>query len=433
MELHMINAYIPIVNSEKLLSLKASKGKWTMVEIQDHYIRDPSFVNLDEVDAPNSTLSYKSVQKWDVNRKIILPGLIDAHVHLDKAFTIDQIGNESGTLLEAIKNFRSSAPTFSKEMIKKRMEKTVKHALSFGTMALRSHLDFPVIDDGEIAKRTFDAALEIKEEMKDLAQLQFFPMCDFTQLSKKCLEILEEGLRLGLDGIGGAPHLSDNPKQNIKQMFELAEKHGKPIDLHSDESDDPTVETVNEIARQTIQFGFEGNVNVGHLCSLSAMDQEKAETTIRNIADAKLNVITLPGANMYLQGRQDNGLIRRGVTRVKELREAGVKIAVASDNIQDPFHPFGKGDLIEIGKLSTYASHMNSEKDKLNTVRMITEVPAELLGLEDYYGIEREKSVSFTVYDATSVNDLFSWTPVGRSVFNKDHWVCITKQQQIWY
>ncbi|PYZ95336.1 amidohydrolase [Salipaludibacillus keqinensis] len=408
------------------MTLKASQGIWTSITTQDHYIHDNSFMSIEEKSDCDAM-----EMKYDAKAKMVLPGLIDAHVHLDKAYTIDSIGNESGTLLEAIQNFKQASPDFSKEVIKERMKKTVNHAVSFGTSALRSHLDFNMSDGGEIAQRTIEAALEVKEEMKPMADLQFFPMCDLTQLSARGKEILELGLREGLDGIGGAPHLSDQPKESILQTFQMAEKMGKPIDLHSDESDDPSIETVNEIARQTIQFGFQGKVNVGHLCSLAAMSQEKADETIANISEAKLNVITLPGANMYLQGRNDKGLIRRGVTRVKELTGAGVKTAVASDNIQDPFHPFGKGDLVEIGRLSTYAAHMNSEADKLMTLRMVTEIPAELMGL-DKYGMKEGNPVSFTIFDATTVNELFSWTPVGRWVYRNSAWVCITKQMQSW-
>lgn len=427
MDIHIINACLPLKGKDKLYTLKASAGVWTAVDMQDKQIDDPSFNLPDRATAAGK----QTANKLNAAGRIILPGLVDAHVHLDKAFTIESAGNESGTLMEAIRNFRRVSPSFSKETIKQRMRKTVKHAVSFGTTAMRSHLDFNMADGGRMARNTFEAALEVKEEMKGLADLQFFPMVDFTRLCEKGSDLLEEAMKQGMDGVGGAPHLSENPESHLGQLFDFAERWGREIDLHSDETDDPDVETVRLIAGQTVRSGYTGMVAAGHLCSLSAMAGQKAEKIIEEIHEAGLNVITLPGANMYLQGRNDSGLIRRGVTRVKELKRAGVSVSAASDNIQDPFHPYGKGDLIEIGRLSSYAAHMSSEAEKTEVLKMITEVPARTIGLAQY-GLKAGHPASFTIFDACTVNSLLAWAPVGRWVFKNGQCVCVTKQIQNW-
>jgi cytosine deaminase len=296
---------------------------------------------------------------------------------------------------------------------------------------MRSHLDFNIGAGAEVAMRTIEAALEVKEEFKDFLLLQFFPIYPYFPYSDKVLELFEETLRMGVDGIGGAPHLSSTPEENIDLIFKMAARYDKPIDLHSDESDDPQIQTVSIIADQTVKYGFQGRVTVGHLCSLSAIEQVRANVLIRKIADARLNVVTLPAANMYLQGRNDQGLIRRGTTRINELLEAGVSLASASDNIQDPFHPYGRGDMVQIGLLTAYVAHLGSEADMRNLLQMITATPAGILG-HLQYEVQVGNPVKFVIIDAQTIDELFTEQPVGRWVYSNAQWIHGSFQTSSW-
>lgn len=431
MKLDIINAALPTETDGPLHRLKAEHGRWTAIHKQDSRPMEEGYVSPE-----NGVRSMDDCEtlKLDLQGRILLPGMADGHVHLDKAHTIETIGNEQGTLMGAIENYRSHAPLFTKEAIKERMRKTVQQAALHGTTAMRSHLDFFTADDGTVARRTVEAALEIREEMRDIMTLQFYLMCDPATLPEAHEATLSDCLQAGLDGIGGAPHLSPDHHKAVEALFDWSEKEAKPLDLHSDETDDPGVNTVSLIAEETIRRGMKGQVTVGHLCSLSAMAQSDADQTMDRISQAGLHVMTLPGANMYLQGRDDQGLIRRGVTRVKELHDLGVNVSVASDNIQDPFHPFGKGDLLEIGRLSTYAAHMNSEQERLTTLRMLSAHPARAMGLhKDGYGFQRGAPATCVITGQTSVTALFAELSPARIVIRNGRVQSMVEQQQQWF
>jgi cytosine deaminase len=243
-------------------------------------------------------------------------------------------------------------------------------------------------------------------------------MLPYYDLTEEALEAGAEALRMGVTGIGGAPHLSPLPEPDIDKLFALADRMGCPIDLHADESDNPGVRTAACIARKTIDRGWAGKVTVGHLCSLAAMPDADAAAIIGLLAEAGIGAVTLPGANLYLQGRRDPFPVRRGVTRVRELLAAGVPLAAASDNIHDPFHPFGKGDLLQIGLITAYAAHMGSPADLRAVLRMITEHPAAVMGLTGR-GIEPGNDADFVLFDAATPEELFAMLPERRWIWRK--------------
>ncbi|TVY07289.1 amidohydrolase family protein [Paenibacillus cremeus] len=428
-ELHLINAALPLLEEKKLFELKAAGGRWISIRKQEQ----PGELQ-EQQGGPIATLSTLSDGRdlsgcrIDLEGRMLLPGLVDAHMHLDKAYSLSAAPNQSGTLYEAIHSYSRVAPMFTKEQIKARMRKAALRALSFGTTAIRSHIDFHLRTGAEVAMRTVQAALELKEELSGQVALEFFPMCPYNSHTLLEQDAIHEALQLGLDGLGGAPHLSETPERDIDRIFELAARYGKPIDLHADESDDPTKRTAAYIAEKTIAYGFQGCVTVDHLCSLSAMDEEAAASVIRSMADAKLQAVTLPACNLYLQGRGDRGLIRRGTTRIKELLEAGIPLATASDNIQDPFHPFGRGDLAQIGQLTAYAAHMGSPQELRTLLRMMTDIPASILGLKEY-GIAEGHPVNFVIMDALTVDEWFAEQPAGRWVYNNRRWLSVTRTE----
>jgi cytosine deaminase len=134
----------------------------------------------------------------------------------------------------------------------------------------------------------------------------------------------------------------------------------------------------------------------------------------------------LPGANLYLQGRGDKGIVRRGITRVKELINQGVDIATASDNVNDPFHPFGRCDLLQIGLLTAYTAHLGSEDDLHHLLKMITEIPASFYGLENHC-VEEKAKASFVLVEGEDMYQLFANLSPSRFVYHNNQWVSKTK------
>jgi len=425
-DLHLINARLPLNGDDHWYELKAEDGVWTSV------LAHPHRISLPEAKAINDrrVFSGSGSGPVDLEGRVALPGFVDMHMHLDKALTLPQVGNVSGTLMEAIHNYGSKAAGFSKTEIRERMVETALMGLRHGTIHMRTHLDIAVWLSREVAYRTVEAALEAKEELKGRVRLQLFPMLSFDRQSAAMGELARELIALGMDGLGGCPHLSESPEADIRHLFETAAKLAVPLDLHADETDNPAVRTVEAISRTALNMGYEGKVAVGHLCSLSSMPLGEAQPLMELIAEAQVGVVTLPAANLYLQGRGDEGPVRRGVTRVRELQQAGVKVAAASDNIRDPFHPFGRGDPVQIGLLTAYAAHMGSPADYERILRMITETPASLMGLSASYGIKKDRPADLVVVDAANTGQLLVEESPSRWVAVDGRWVSINVKEK---
>lgn len=413
-----VNVRLPLAEGGGLFRLAAENGRWTSAEPQAGLIPAPDY-------EPIGSLSFdrlRETKRIDFEGRVALPGFVDAHMHLDKAYSLPLVRNRSGTLHEAIQNYRAAAPFFSKETIRERIVKAAERAASYGSAVLRSHLDVPFHLGRDIAMRTVEAALEARERVRGFVDIQYFPMYFHDPATERELtDFASETLRMGIDGVGGAPHLAPDPEANIAWAFRIATAFDRPIDLHADESDDPSVKTIDAYCELVRLHGYGGRATAGHLCSLSAMEHGEAERLIGKMASAGVAAVTLPAVNLYLQGRGDRGNVRRGVTRIRELAEAGVRVAAASDNIQDPFHPFGRGDLLQIGLMTAYAAHLAGEEDIPAVLRMLTHVPAEVTGLREY-GIRPGSLAQFVAFDAFSAEELFQELPATRWVYNKSRW-----------
>ncbi|WP_080833432.1 amidohydrolase family protein [Cohnella massiliensis] len=417
-DLEAVNVRLPLEGEGGLFRVSVRDGKWTAIERQENAVSEDGYVpiaalGLDEL---------RAAGRLDLEGRVLLPGFVDVHMHLDKAYSLPRVRNRSGTLLEAIENYRAVAPTFAKETIRDRIVKAALNAASYGSATLRSHLDVPVHLGRDLAMRTIEAALEARERVSGAVDIQYFPMFFYDPSAERELtEFAAEALRMGVDGVGGAPHLCPEADAGIAWAFRLATKFARPIDLHADESDDPAVKTIDVYCDQIMRNGYAGRATAGHLCSLSAMAQDEADRLIAKMAICGVGAVTLPAVNLYLQGRSDRGNVRRGVTRVRELAEAGVPVAAASDNIQDPFHPFGRGDMLQVGLMTAYAAHLAREEDIVAVLRMLTHLPARIAGLRDY-GVAPGNPAGFVVLDAVSAEELFQELPATRWVYNKSRW-----------
>lgn len=433
--IRLINAALQgKIHTGKQYEIVVDSGRFRSVEEQPFVVHNERARPLESFSHISELICHdpKGELVIDLQQRMVLPGMVDIHMHLDKAFSLCEVGNESGTLLEAIQRYSQAAPYFTKEVIRSRIIRTALQSVSYGSTKLRSHLDFQLAAGEEVAMRTVEAALEAKSMLEGIVDIQFFTMVPYRDVGKKGLELIEESIRMGIDGLGGAPHLSATPDQEIEDIFKLAARLDAQIDLHCDESDDPMKRTVLKVAEESLKYGYHGKVTVGHLCSLSSMLPEEAEEIIDRMLLAGVRAVTLPAANLYLQGRKDLGPVRRGVTRVRELREAGITVAVASDNINDPFHPFGRGDLLQMALLTGYASHYGSPDDMNSLLEMVTTAPAEIYDCREDYGIHPGCSANFVIIDAGCAEEIFTMLPAGRWVAKSGIWISMTPFTRQW-
>lgn len=422
-ELEIINACLPLTAEHKLFTLKIVQGRWLAIVEQEQELHSVEHTSITANDCFTK-------QKLNAEKRILLPGLVDAHMHLDKAFSLSAVGNQSGTLEEACENYAAHLPSFSYEELRQRILRAALQSIAYGTSIIRTHIDFHASLGEEVAFTGVLAALDVKKQLAPYVTMQIILLSlDYQQESS--IAMIEAALQLGVDGIGGAPYLSSQPQQDIQTMFRIAQKYQCILDFHSDESDHPEAKTVLDVAEQAIKHGMKQQVTVGHLCSLASMPIAAAEPIVNTIAEAQLHAISLPGANLYLQGRCDDECVRRGITRIKTLLKHGVNVAIASDNIHDPFHPFGRGDLLQIALLAAYGAHMGTPKDLRTLLNMITINPAAIVDAKGY-GIHVGNQADFVVMDATTVEELFMLVPDRRWVYRASQWLRASAHPFTW-
>ena len=361
--------------------------------------------------APNIDAS--AARSADLAGKLVVPGLLDAHQHLDKTRTLRSVPNPEGTLLGAINAFKLYAAGMSGEDITARAERTLAACLERGTVAIRTHVNV----DPEAKLRGVEALVALRERVRERIRIQVvaFLTGGGTKASAPGREWLEEAMRMGADVVGLNPNHADRPGEVLDMAFELAERHGKPIDLHLDEHLDAERTYFLEVAKRTRAHGMAGKVVASHSSALSALEQPEAARVIEALAGAGVGVVTLPAANLFLQGRQATKLAPRGLTRVTELQKAGVTVAAASDNIQDPFVPPGSGDLLEIARWAHLAGHLGSN-DLPRAFEMITSAPARLMGIEADYGVRPGARADLLIAAAEDEADLVASGPLARTV-----------------
>lgn len=342
--------------------------------------------------------------RYDLAGRVVLPGLVDAHQHLDKTHLYPALGNESGTLDEAIARVREHYARCTVDEIVGRARRGLDLAIAAGTTAVRSHAD----TGSHAGLRGVEALLRLRSEYHDRVRLQVVAMASVEPDGSLGVRDVLEAVRMGVDAVGGAPWRAAHAALRasyVHRLFDVAEAAGRPVDLHADESLDPDHLTLVEIARRARASGLGGRVVVGHCCSLAALSDARAEAAIAEVAAAGLHVVTLPAVNLFLQARAHAQPTPRGVTRVRQLLAAGVNVAAASDNVRDPFYPFGDGDLLRTAALTCVVAHLSGRAGMEAALAMVTERAARAIGLAPSYGLRPGARADLVVLDHAGPSD----------------------------
>lgn len=352
----------------------------------------------------------------DLSGRVVIPGLVDGHTHLDKALSLDFCENPEGTLVGAIQAMGKFKKSTSVDEIYGRAERCLQMFISHGTTTVRTHVDV----DNSSELRGIEALIKLREAYREKVNLQVIAFASgmVGPMDKGITrERYETSIRMGADVAGGSPTLSDNPKEHIDVVFKLAMERDLSIDMHIDESDNPEDQTLELLAEKTMAEGYQGRVVAGHCCSLAAMDDRTAGRIIEKVSKANISIITMPFCNLYLQGRKDSQPIRRGITRVKELEEAGVNVYCASDNVQDPFGPYGRADPLEAVMLTALAAQWNPNATS-KLLEMVTTRPAKAIGLSKPYGVQVGAQADLLVLNSTQPDKVVIDRPPRLLVFH---------------
>jgi len=334
----------------------------------------------------------------------VTPGLVDPHIHLDKALLSSRAPSVDGTLAEALRVTGQAKRHFTVEDIRARARRVLDMAVGHGTTAMRSHVEVDPI----VGLKGLEALLPLRQEYAPALDLQ---LCAFAQegilQSPGTEALLARALHAGADLVGGCPYNDTDARAQIDIVFRLAREFGVDADFHIDFFDEPQHLHVQYIAEQTVRHGWQGRVAVGHLTELAALPPVEQDRIIAAIRAAGLGVIILPATDLYLMGRKDIRSIRRGLTPVKRLLAAGVPVAAATNNVRNAFTPVGTADPALMGFLVAVGCHMGARTDLLQVLAMLTEHPARILRLRDY-GLDVGLRADLVVWEAAQVEDVIA-------------------------
>ncbi len=353
-------------------------------------------------------LNGKAKNEIDAKGGLTTPTFVDPHLHLDKALISEVVReNVTGTLTEAIEIIWNKKKRYTIKDIVSRAGKAIEWGVKNGTTIFRTHVDVDNI--GKLMP--LKGLLEVRKEYQDVCDIQIvvFPQEGIIK-NKGTEKLMRQAMELGADVVGGMPYNEytyDDSKKHIDIAFQIAKEFDVDIDMHVDETDDPDARTLEYLAAKTIKEGWQGRVTAGHTCALAAYDDLYASKVIGMIKEAEVNMITNPATNLMLQGRFDKQPIRRGITRVKELLEAGVNVCYGQDCLKDTFYPtWGREDMLEVGLITAHAAQFTMPKEIEILFDMPTINAAQVLRLKNY-GIKVGNPASLNIIDARNVQEAF--------------------------
>ena len=334
-------------------------------------------------------------QTIDLEGRLVSPGFIETHIHLDKSCILDRCKAETGDLDEAIREVAAAKRNFTPEDVYGRAKRTLEKCILNGTTHMRTHLE---VDPG-IGLRGFEGVLPLINEYRWAIDLE---ICIFPQEgllnNPGTDELMVEALRHGGKVVGAAPYTDSNPKGQIDRVFEMAREFDIDIDMHLDFGPDSDNLDLVHVCELTEKFRYGGRVTVGHVTKLAGAPDQIFGDAARRMADAGVALTVLPSTDLYLMGRHMQHSVMRGVTQAHKLLHAGVNCSLSTNNVLNPFTPFGDCSLIRMANLYANICQVGARADIRECFNMITSRSAALLRLRDY-GIAVGRSADLVVLD----------------------------------
>lgn len=342
-----------------------------------------------------------SENRIDARSGLVLPTFVEPHVHLDKVLLAEQF-KEASSISEARALVKSAKKNFTPENVKTRIERVIPWALESGVTAIRTHIDV----DENTKLSSVEAMLDLKRKYSRILDFQIvaFPQEGLFKESGS-IELLKKAIDLGCDVVGGLPEAeatNEDSRKHIDQTISLARETGLDIDSHCDVL--TSGRNIEYYAKEIRKNGFAGRATADHLIALSYYDDEYASKVIHLIKQASINVVTNP-CTMMTSGMNDPPPKGRGITRVRDLMQAGINVAFGSDNIVDPYNPLGDFNPLSNGFLLAYGGGLSSISELSSLIRMPTFNSSSILRL-DSYGIKEGCNADLNVFKESSVREL---------------------------
>ncbi|MGB1425210.1 MAG: amidohydrolase family protein [Paracoccaceae bacterium] len=370
------------------------------------------------ITAIEKNISAEAGQVIEASGHLVSPPFVDPHFHMDATLSLGTPRmNVSGTLLEGISLWGELKPIQSVEQIFERAMRYCDLAVSMGLGAIRSHVD--VCDD---TLKGVEALLEVQKQVSSYLDLQLvaFPQ-DGVFRDPTALNNLNRALDMGVSVVGGIPHFErtmEDGANSVRALCEIAAQRGLMVDMHCDESDDPHSRHIETLAFEAQRLGLQGQVAGSHLTSMHSMDNYYVSKLIPLIAEAGVHAIPNPLINIMLQGRHDSYPKRRGQTRVRELRDAGITVGFGSDCVMDPWYSLGKADMLDVAFMGLHVGQLSSRADMRWCFDAVTKNSAEIMGLEKY-GVEVGNYADMVVLQAKDPIEAIRLRPTRLAVIRR--------------
>lgn len=330
--------------------------------------------------------------------RVVTAGFVDSHVHLDKSCILDRCACEQGTLPEAIAQVAAAKRAFTEDDIYARGRLTLEKAVLQGTTHMRTHVEV----DPRIGLRGFAAIKRLKHDYAWAVDLE---ICVFPQEGllndPGTDELLIEACENGADLIGGCPYTDSDPHGQIARIFDLARRFDIDVDFHLDFDLDASWMHIEDVCRQTEAHGYGGRVAVGHVTKLSALPLAQLEIVARRLSGAGVAVTVLPATDLFLMGRDRDHNVPRGVAPAHRMAAWGVTCSIATNNVLNPFTPFGDCSLVRMANLYANVAQAGTVNDIAACLDLVTTSPARLMNL-DAYGIAIGNPADLVVLDCRS-------------------------------
>ena len=336
----------------------------------------------------------------DLGGRLVSPGFVETHIHLDKSCILDRVQSQKGDLDEAIAEAAKAKRDFTPEDVRARATRTLEKAILQGTTHMRTHLE---VDPG-VGLRSLEGVLPLIKEYAWAIDLQ---ICVFPQEgllnNPGTDELLAQGLDGGCRAIGGAPYVDSDSHGQIDRIFELAREYDVDIDMHLDFGPTAAGMDLEYVCRRTQQFQYGGRVAIGHVTKATSLGVAEFDAMATRLADAGVALTVLPSTDLYLMGRHHthDHNVTRGVVPAHKLLQHGVNCSLSSNNILNPFTPFGDCSQIRMANIYANICQVGKQADMRECFNMVTRRPAEMMRLKDY-GLEVGKSADLVVLDSQS-------------------------------
>lgn len=338
----------------------------------------------------------------DLGGALILPGLVETHIHLDKACINDRCNLVEGTLTEAIEETSQAKGLFTEDDIYARGARLIERSIAQGTQFMRTHIEL----DPRIGLMGFNAIRQLQHDYSWGIELQ---LCVFPQEglinNPGTEDLLRQALSEGATVLGGCPYTDSDSRAQIHRLFQIAQEFDCDLDFHLAFNLDAEDSSVQDVVDAVREFGWQNRVTIGHVTMLSALAPKQLSILAQKLASEGINVTSLPSTDLYLMGRAFDHNVPRGIAPLAKIQQHGVTCSISTNNVGNPFTPYGDCSLIRQANLFANVCQLGTTREMIQCLDWVSFDAAKILGLE-HFGLEPGCPANFIAVDGPDRADV---------------------------